>query len=180
MSIGAILLTVFCRSRHGDSRGGDKYIMHGWGWGWHRDHHEPHDKVFEKNDLYAVTFGTIVFAMFAIGYAMGWDVLWWTAFGITCYGLIYTLVHDGLVHQRYWRWVPKRGYAKRLVQAHRLHHGRSARKAASVSVSSSRATRRSSRRNYGASARRARPSYAKAPSLGPRRFRFHTVATYLA
>lgn len=98
-----------------------KYIMHGWGWGWHRDHHEPHDKVLEKNDLFAVVFGTIVFFMFLIGYYVS-AALWWTAFGITLYGLIYTLVHDGLVHQRYWKWTPKRGYAKRLVQAHRLHH----------------------------------------------------------
>ena len=98
-----------------------KYIMHGWGWGWHRDHHEPHDKVLEKNDLFAVVFGTIVFFMFLVGYYLS-AALWWTAFGITLYGLIYTLVHDGLVHQRYWKWTPKRGYAKRLVQAHRLHH----------------------------------------------------------
>jgi beta-carotene 3-hydroxylase len=98
-----------------------KYIMHGFGWAWHRDHHEPHDKTLEKNDLFAVVFGTIVFFMFWIGYYVS-DALWWTAFGITLYGVIYTLVHDGLVHQRYFRWVPKRGYAKRLVQAHKLHH----------------------------------------------------------
>ncbi len=98
-----------------------KYIMHGWGWGWHRDHHEPHDRALEKNDLFAVVFGAAVFAMFLIGYYHS-PALWWAAFGITVYGVIYTLVHDGLVHQRFWRWVPKRGYAKRLVQAHKLHH----------------------------------------------------------
>ena len=98
-----------------------KYVMHGWGWAWHRDHHEPHDNVLEKNDLFAVVFGFIVFVMFAVGYFYS-EALWWTAFGITIYGLIYTLVHDGLVHQRYWKWTPKKGYAKRLVQAHRLHH----------------------------------------------------------
>lgn len=98
-----------------------KYVMHGWGWAWHRDHHEPHDKALEKNDLFAVVFGTVVFIMFAVGYVWS-DALWWTAFGITLYGLIYTFVHDGLVHQRYFKWVPKRGYAKRLVQAHKLHH----------------------------------------------------------
>lgn len=98
-----------------------KYIMHGWGWAWHRDHHEPHDNALEKNDLFAVVFGTIVFLMFWIGYYVS-DALWWAAFGITLYGVIYTLVHDGLVHQRYFRWVPKKGYAKRLVQAHKLHH----------------------------------------------------------
>ena len=98
-----------------------KYIMHGWGWTWHRDHHEPHDNALEKNDLYAVVFGVIVFIMFWVGYIYS-AALWWTAFGITIYGLIYTFVHDGLVHQRYFKWVPKRGYAKRLVQAHKLHH----------------------------------------------------------
>ncbi len=98
-----------------------KYVMHGWGWAWHRDHHEPHDKAFEKNDLFAVVFAAIVILMFLIGNFVS-DALWWTAFGITLYGLIYTMVHDGLVHQRYFKWVPKRGYAKRLVQAHKLHH----------------------------------------------------------
>ena len=89
--------------------------------GWHRDHHEPHENVLEKNDLFAVVFGTIVFFMFLAGYYYS-AALWWTAFGITLYGVIYTLVHDGLIHQRFWKWTPKKGYAKRLVQAHRLHH----------------------------------------------------------
>ena len=99
-----------------------KYIMHGWGWGWHRDHHEPHDNVLEKNDLFAVVFGTINAAMYIYG-ALYWDWLWWFGVGITLYGIIYTLVHDGLVHQRWpFRVVPKRGYLRRLYQAHRLHH----------------------------------------------------------
>ncbi len=98
-----------------------KYIMHGWGWAWHRDHHEPHDHTLEKNDLFAVVFATVVFIMFAVGYVWS-DTLWWVALGITVYGIIYTVIHDGLVHQRFVRWVPRRGYAKRLVQAHKLHH----------------------------------------------------------
>ena len=123
MSLPAILLTVFLSIVGMEifAWWAHKYVMHGWGWAWHRDHHEPHDNALEKNDLYAVTFGTIVFAMFAIGYVYS-DLLWWIAFGITCYGLIYTIIHGGLVHQRLFRWVPKRGYAKRLVQAHKLHH----------------------------------------------------------
>ena len=98
-----------------------KYVMHGWGWGWHRDHHEPHDHALERNDLYAVVFGTIVVGLFTVG-ALYAEWLWWTALGITVYGAIYAFIHDGLVHQRLFRWTPKRGYAKRLVQAHRLHH----------------------------------------------------------
>ena len=40
-----------------------KYIMHGWGWGWHRDHHEPHNNALEKNDLYGIVgaaIGTLI------------------------------------------------------------------------------------------------------------------------
>ncbi len=104
-----------------------KYIMHGFGWAWHRDHHEPHDKRFEKNDLYGLVGAAMSISMFAIGSppVMGtsaWPPATWVGLGILFYGIIYTLIHDGLVHQRYFRYVPKRGYAKRLVQAHKLHH----------------------------------------------------------
>lgn len=104
-----------------------KYIMHGFGWGWHRDHHEPHDKAFEKNDLYGVVGAAASIAMFAVGspWVMGADA-WlpgtWIGLGILFYGIIYTLVHDGLVHQRWFRYVPRGGYLKRIVQAHNLHH----------------------------------------------------------
>jgi beta-carotene 3-hydroxylase len=98
-----------------------KYIMHGWGWGWHRDHHEPHDNVLEKNDYYGLVGAVFSIGLFTYGYFYSLP-LWWVAMGITVYGIIYTLIHDGLVHQRFFRWVPKSGYAKRLVQAHKLHH----------------------------------------------------------
>lgn len=98
-----------------------KYIMHGWGWDWHRDHHEPHNNVLEKNDLFAIVGTTAAITMFTVGYYYSLP-LWWAAVGVTVYGMIYTFIHDGLVHQRFFRWVPKRGYAKRLVQAHKLHH----------------------------------------------------------
>lgn len=104
-----------------------KYIMHGFGWGWHRDHHEPHDRALEKNDLFALFGAGLSIAMFALGseWVMGARAWWpgtWIGLGVLLYGVVYTLVHDGLVHQRWFRWVPKSGYAKRLVQAHKLHH----------------------------------------------------------
>lgn len=104
-----------------------KYIMHGFGWGWHRDHHEPHDKVLEKNDLFGLFGAAMSISMFALGspLVMGgqaWPLATWIGLGILGYGIIYTLVHDGLVHQRYFRWVPRSGYAKRIVQAHKMHH----------------------------------------------------------
>ena len=104
-----------------------KYVMHGVGWAWHRDHHEPHDKPLEKNDRFALVGAGLSMGLFAAGseWLRGADAWWpgtWIGLGVLGYGVSYTLVHDGLVHQRWFRWVPKRGYARRLVQAHNLHH----------------------------------------------------------
>ncbi len=104
-----------------------KYIMHGWGWAWHRDHHEEHDKALEKNDLYGLFGAALSISLFAWGSPMimddsAWQAATWMGLGVLCYGIIYTLIHDGLVHGRYFHYVPKSGYLKRLVQAHKLHH----------------------------------------------------------
>ena len=104
-----------------------KYVMHGFGWGWHRDHHEPHDGFMEKNDLFAIVGAAISITFFALGspLILGADAWWpgtWIGLGVLAYGVIYTVIHDGLVHQRWFRYVPRGGYAKRLVQAHKLHH----------------------------------------------------------
>jgi len=104
-----------------------KYIMHGWGWGWHRDHHEPHNNALEKNDLYGIFGAVTSISLFMIGSPLilgdnAWAPATWLGLGVMFYGIIYTVVHDGLVHQRYFKYVPRRGYAKRLVQAHKLHH----------------------------------------------------------
>lgn len=99
-----------------------KYVMHGFGWGWHRSHHEPRTGRFEKNDLYAVVFAGVSIACFALG-TWAWAPLFRVGLGIAAYGLLYFLVHDGLVHRRLpFFAAPRRGYLKRLYQAHRLHH----------------------------------------------------------
>ena len=33
-----------------------KYIMHGFGWEIHKDHHVPHDGMFQRNDLFFLLF----------------------------------------------------------------------------------------------------------------------------
>jgi beta-carotene 3-hydroxylase len=98
-----------------------RFVMHGPGWAWHRSHHEKHDDLLEKNDLYAVIFAVIACALlFLNATASPW---WWIGLGMTVYGFLYFVVHDGLVHQRWpFRYTPRRGYLRRLVQAHRLHH----------------------------------------------------------
>ncbi|MFY7851931.1 MAG: beta-carotene hydroxylase, partial [Brevundimonas sp.] len=52
-----------------------RYIMHGpLGWGWHRDHHEPHDKTFELNDLYGVVGAVVGTSPFVVAWLTD---LWW-------------------------------------------------------------------------------------------------------
>ena len=99
-----------------------KYVMHGFGWGWHRSHHSPRAGRFEKNDLYALVFAAISMGWFVGGGGPS-SILWWIGVGTALYGLVYALLHDGLVHRRLPVGpVPRSAYLKRLVQAHRLHH----------------------------------------------------------
>jgi beta-carotene 3-hydroxylase len=99
-----------------------RYVMHGWGWAWHRSHHEPHDSLLEANDLYAVLFAGLALALIVFAQAE-FGPLYWIGVGMTLYGFLYFVVHDGLVHQRWpFRMRPRNPYLKRLVQAHRLHH----------------------------------------------------------
>lgn len=125
--VPALIVVATAVAMEGIAWASHKYVMHGVAWAWHRDHHEPHGKVLEKNDRFALVGAVLSIAMFALGspMVMGEGAWWpgtWIGLGVLIYGVIYTLVHDGLVHQRYFRWIPKRGYARRLVQAHKLHH----------------------------------------------------------
>jgi beta-carotene 3-hydroxylase len=106
-----------------------RYVMHGLGWAWHRSHHVPHERNkqpwFELNDLYALVFAGIAIVLIALG-TSGRHPLEWIGAGMTLYGALYFIAHDGLVHRRwifrYLKYTPRRGYLKRLYQAHRLHH----------------------------------------------------------
>lgn len=103
-----------------------RYLMHGLGWGWHRSHHEHGQGrwgPFEANDLYAVVFAGLTVGLILWGSGEGRSPLWFLGAGATLYGLAYFVLHDVLVHGRLpMKWTPKRGYLKRLVQAHRIHH----------------------------------------------------------
>ncbi len=99
-----------------------RWVMHGWGWGWHQSHHEEREGVFEKNDLYAVCFAGLSIALFMLG-SLYLPFLFWIAVGMTTYGAFYFIFHDGLVHHRWlFKKPPRNGYMKRLYQAHKLHH----------------------------------------------------------
>lgn len=98
-----------------------KYIMHGPMWRWHESHHSKREGPFERNDFFAVVFSLCAIAIMTAG--LVWWPLFWVGVGITGYGIVYTLFHDFLVHDRFGRvGKPRRGYLGRIVDAHHLHH----------------------------------------------------------
>ncbi len=101
-----------------------KYVMHGFLWVLHRDHHVPHKGAFEWNDLFVVWFAApaVIALVFGIRSA-NWPLIS-AGIGITIYGIGYSLFHDVMFHKRLkWLKIPARSrYFKRIVNAHRAHH----------------------------------------------------------
>jgi beta-carotene 3-hydroxylase len=101
-----------------------KYIMHGFGWFLHEDHHEPgYPHVFEKNDAFFVVFAIPSMALFFAGTYTPHTYLLFIGLGILCYGIAYFLIHDVLIHQRF-KWFKRTNnwYLKALRKAHKVHH----------------------------------------------------------
>jgi len=101
-----------------------KYVMHGFGWFLHEDHHEPgYPHVFEKNDAFFVVFAVPSMALFFAGTYTPHTYLFFIGLGILFYGIAYFLIHDVLIHQRFkWFKRTKSKYFKALRKAHKVHH----------------------------------------------------------
>ena len=101
-----------------------RFVMHGFGMGWHRSHHEAPRTVLEANDLFPVVFAGATVVLLAVGVyaASAPHVLIPIGIGITAYGAAYLLVHDVVIHRRlaYLRF-PDR-LLRRLREAHNVHH----------------------------------------------------------
>ena len=106
-----------------------KYIMHGFLWGLHEDHHHPRSRGFQKNDLFAVFFSLIAIGFFLAGNLLESLPLTSAAIGITLYGIGYVLFHDIMFHKRVKgiRLPARTPYLKRIVHAHSVHHQTSGR-----------------------------------------------------
>ena len=101
-----------------------KYIMHGFLWHLHKDHHKKdHSSWFERNDLffifYALVSTTLVILWGEFGFWAGLPM----ALGIFTYGMSYFVVHDIFIHQRFKIFKKTNSkYAKGLRRAHKIHH----------------------------------------------------------
>ncbi len=101
-----------------------KYIMHGFLWNLHSDHHKKdHDSWFERNDAFFIFYAIVSIVFFLlwkydiliIGLSIG--------VGIFVYGLAYFMVHDIFIHQRFkiFKNINNR-YARAVRRAHKMHH----------------------------------------------------------
>jgi len=101
-----------------------KYIMHGFLWVLHQDHHKKdHKSWFERNDLFF-----IFYAIVSTGFVVLWgEGFFWAGLpigvGIFVYGVTYFIVHDIFIHQRFkiLRNIDNR-YARGIRRAHKIHH----------------------------------------------------------
>jgi len=100
-----------------------KYIMHGWLWNLHEDHHIPHKSFFEKNDYFFVIFAVPSMLCFIFGALNENDFRIWIGLGILVYGAAYFLVHDVFIHQRFnWFRNANNIYFRAIRKAHKVHH----------------------------------------------------------
>ena len=104
-----------------------KYVMHGWLWSWHEDHHKPHmrDGFFEKNDLFFVVFAVPSATCYILGSATPHFWLFFVGVGISIYGLVYFLIHDVYIHRRFkWFKHLDSRYSRAILRAHGAHHAK--------------------------------------------------------
>jgi beta-carotene 3-hydroxylase len=101
-----------------------RWVMHGFGWFLHEDHHRTTGRRLQKNDLYALFFALVSFLLIFLGLRAGLTLVAAAGLGVALYGVCYVLFHDVLFHRRIPGFAPRaRGrYLKALVAAHRVHH----------------------------------------------------------
>ncbi|MDG6229197.1 MAG: sterol desaturase family protein [Candidatus Thermoplasmatota archaeon] len=103
-----------------------KYVMHGFGWFLHEDHHRYTKGHVEKNDVFGLIFSLISFLLIFTGWLGGFDIRFAFGIGVMMYGLGYFLVHDVFFHRRIKiKYRPKSRYMKRVLHAHTVHHQKS-------------------------------------------------------
>src|SRR5690606_2507465 len=101
-----------------------QYIMHGFLWNLHRDHHnKAHGSWSERIAAFFVFYAIISLVLCWLrahtDFWQGWPV----GFGILASGIAYFTVHDIFIHQRFkWLRSTNNRYAKALRRAHKIHH----------------------------------------------------------
>lgn len=101
-----------------------RYVMHGFLWSLHRDHHKKEiTSFFEKNDYFFLIFAIPGIAGLFFGMQNDFNFLFWIGLGITIYGFAYFWVHDVFIHQRFRLFRnTENNYLKAIRRGHKMHH----------------------------------------------------------
>ncbi|CAM3767401.1 sterol desaturase family protein [Flavobacterium gelidilacus] len=101
-----------------------KYVMHGFLWNLHADHHKKdHDSWFEKNDAFFIFYAIVSITCFYTWSIGSFDLGLAIGLGILAYGIAYFFVHDIFIHQRFKLFRNANNkYAKAVRRAHKMHH----------------------------------------------------------
>ena len=101
-----------------------KFIMHGFLWHLHKDHHKKdHGSWFERNDLFFIFYAVVSMSLVILWGEYGFWAGLPMALGIFTYGMSYFIVHDIFIHQRFKLFRSTNSkYAKGLRRAHKIHH----------------------------------------------------------
>lgn len=100
-----------------------KYVMHGFLWVLHKDHHIRDGRKLEWNDVFAIIFAIPSILLIYFGVTGSNAYMLSAGLGIFLYGVAYFLFHDVYVHRR----VPmfnklSNRYLRATVRAHLDHH----------------------------------------------------------
>ena len=100
-----------------------KYVMHGFFWNLHEDHHTPvKGQWWQKNDAFAVFFAVPSFLSILFG-SYWWNPHWATfGYGIMVYGVAYFFIHEVVIHRRLKFLKLNHWYFRAVIRAHRDHH----------------------------------------------------------
>jgi beta-carotene 3-hydroxylase len=100
-----------------------KFVMHGFMWYFHEDHHQVRSGFFEKNDFFFLIYAIPSSLLIFFGAQGGFDFRFYIGLGILFYGICYFLVHDVLIHQRFsWFSRTDNIYFRAICKAHKVHH----------------------------------------------------------
>jgi beta-carotene 3-hydroxylase len=103
-----------------------KYVMHGFLWSLHKDHHLTDiagKPVLQKNDFFFLIYATPAIILILWGLSAGYAYMIAIGAGISIYGITYFIFHDVVYHQRLPFFSnPSNEYVKAIIRAHKAHH----------------------------------------------------------
>jgi beta-carotene 3-hydroxylase len=100
-----------------------KFLMHGFLWKIHEDHHTGSPHTLQRNDSFFLIFAIPSWLFMMFGVMDGCDYKLYIGIGIAVYGIAYFFVHEVVIHQRLKFFSrTKNRYLLALRRAHKMHH----------------------------------------------------------